>query len=79
MGGWTVAIAAILLIPLLTKAPWTVGDFVFAGVGLFGCATAYELATRNTNSKARRIAVAAAILVFIFLVIGWAATGPDGR
>lgn len=73
---WAIVVAAILPIPLLANAPWTAGDFVFAAVVLSACATVYELATKNMNNAKRRAAVGAAVLFFIFLVIGWAAAGP---
>ena len=74
--GWVLIVGTLLLIPLVANAPWTFGDFVFAGIVLFGCAATYEYVTRNMNDKWHRIAVAIAILFFIFLVIGWAAAGP---
>ena len=73
---WAVVVAAILTIPLLANAPWTVGDFISAAVVLSVCAIVYELATRNINDAKHRAAVGAAVLFFIFLVIGWAAAGP---
>jgi predicted PurR-regulated permease PerM len=73
---WMIVVVAILMIPLLANAPWTFGDFVFAGIVLSACAAVYEYATRNMSSVKQRAAVAAAVLFFIFLVIGWAATGP---
>lgn len=75
---WAIVVAAVLMIPFLAKAPWTVGDFVFAGVVLFSCATVYEFTTRNMSNKMHRIAVGLAVLAFIALVIAWAAAGPDG-
>lgn len=74
--GWTVAIAAVLMIPYLSNAPWTGSDFVFAGIVLFICATTYELVTKNMTSLKDRAYIAAAVFFFIFLVIGWAASGP---
>lgn len=74
---WAVAVAGILLIPFLSKAPWTASDFVFAAAGLFGFATLYELVTRNMNNRTHRIAVGIAIVLAILMVIAWAATGPD--
>lgn len=76
LGVWAVVVAAVLMIPLLTNAPWTGSDFVFAGIVLSACATVYELATKNMSDFKQRAAVAAAVLFFIFLVMGWAAAGP---
>ncbi|MBA3633450.1 MAG: hypothetical protein H0W58_11695 [Acidobacteria bacterium] len=74
---WAAIVAAVLMIPLLAKAPWSAGDFVFGAVVLFASATVYELATRNMSNKKHRIAVGVAVLAAIALVIVWAATGPD--
>jgi uncharacterized BrkB/YihY/UPF0761 family membrane protein len=77
LGLWSILVVAILIIPFLTKAPWTASDFVFGGVGLFGFATIYELVTRKMVNKKHRIAVGVAIVIAIMMVVGWAATGPD--
>lgn len=73
---WAVVIAGVLLIPYLANAPWTGSDFVFAAIVLSGCAIAYELITRNMTQAKDRALVGASVLFFIFLVIGWAASGP---
>lgn len=73
---WAAIVAAILAIPLLARAPWTGSDFVFAGVVLFGSATVYEFATRNTRSTTRRLAVGAAVLAIVVLIWAWAVAGP---
>ena len=73
---WIFVVAAILMIPFSAKAPWTGSDFVFASIVLLGCATAYELITKNMQNKIHRIAVAIAVLFLIALVIAWAASGP---
>ena len=65
------------MIPLLTKAPWTSGDFIFAGVILYSLATIYELTTRKMTNNKHKLAVAVALLAAIVSIIGWAATGPD--
>ncbi len=74
---WAIFIAVVLMIPFLTKAPWTTSDFVFGAIGLFGFATMYELVTRKMNNKNHRVAVGVAIVMAIIIVIAWAATGPD--
>lgn len=73
---WALVVAAILMIPLLAKAPWTVGDFVFAGVVLFGAAALYELVTKNLSSKNHRIAVGLGVLAVVVLIWAWAVAGP---
>ena len=73
---WAVVVVAVLMIPFLTNAPWTGSDFVFAAIVLSVCATMYELVTRNMSNGKYRVIVGAGVLFFIFLVIGWAASGP---
>lgn len=70
---WAIVVVGILMIPVVTKAPWTSSDFIFAGIVLFGCATVYELATRNMSNRNHRILVGIAVIAFIGLVIAWAA------
>ena len=77
LGVWAVVVAGILMIPFLTQAPWTKGDFIYAGAALFALATIYEITTRNMKNVNQKIIIAAALLGFIVLIIGWAATGPD--
>lgn len=74
IAAWSAA-ALVLLIPLVAGAPWTVSDFVFAGVLLFGSLGAYELAARMTGNTAYRagagVAIAAAfLLVWINAAVG---------
>lgn len=73
---WAMIVVAILMIPLLTKAPWTGSDYVFAGIVLSLCAITYEMITRNMSNPKQRAAVGTGVLFFIFMVIGWAASGP---
>jgi hypothetical protein len=70
---WAVVVAAVLMIPLLAKAPWTGSDFVFAGVVLFGLAIAYELITKNMTNPKHRIAVGVGAFFVIVLIQAWAA------
>ncbi len=69
-------VGLVLSIPFLSNAPWTGSDYVFAGIILSLCATVYVFATKNSNNVQRKVAVGVGILFFIFLVIGWAASGP---
>jgi uncharacterized membrane protein YiaA len=73
---WAIVVGIILLIPLLSNAPWTVSDYVFSGLVLSVCALGYVFSTKNSNNGKRKVAIGAGILFFIFLVIGWAASGP---
>lgn len=67
---WAAVVAALLMIPLLGRWPWTVLDFVAGGALLFGSALAYELATRNAHNPRRRMAVAVAVAAIALYV--WA-------
>ncbi|NBB87032.1 MAG: hypothetical protein GVY12_12570 [Bacteroidetes bacterium] len=69
---WTVA-ALLLLLPLVAmqftdEVHWTLGDFVVAGVLLFGALGVYEGTVRTTGEPAYRAAVGAA-LAGAFLLI----------
>lgn len=69
---WALVVAAILAIPLVFRAPWTIGDFIFAGVVLFGAASIYEFVTRNIYNATHRILVGLAVAAVVFLIWGWA-------
>lgn len=64
--GWG-GVALILLLPLVTRAPWTLFDFIAAGVLLGGAGLVLELVMRASGSLAYRagtcLAVAAAVLL----------------
>lgn len=84
MSRWQIAtwIAAvlILLVPLVAmqftdEVNWSVGDFVFAGVLLFGALGAYELAARMTGNTTYRAAVGVALVAAFLLVWVNAAVG----
>jgi hypothetical protein len=72
---FALATACILLLPLLAGAPWSLGDFVVAGVLLFGTGVTYELVATKEGTIAYRAAVgiacaAALLLVWINLAVG---------
>ena len=78
LGVWAFIVMMALMIPLLIKAPWTVGDFIFGAVALFGAAFLYEITTRNMSNRTHRVVtglIVAGILVLIWVV---AATGLEG-
>lgn len=64
--GWG-AVALILLLPLVTGAPWTLFDYIVAGGLLGGAGLVLELVVRTSGSLAYRagagLAVAAAFLL----------------
>ena len=66
------------MIPVLGKWPWTVGDFVFGGVVLFGAAAIYELVARRLGKIAYRAAVGLAVATALLLVWINAAVGIIG-
>jgi hypothetical protein len=70
---WTVVVALILLIPLVamqftSEVNWTLSDFVFAGVLLFGTGLTYELVARKAGGIAYRAAVGVALAAAFLLV-----------
>jgi len=67
--------AMLLLVPLVAmqftaEVMWAPGDFVAAGVLLFGAGMAYVLATRRTRAARQRVVVGA--LVLGVLAVVWA-------
>jgi hypothetical protein len=78
LGVWAILIAVILVIPLLTKAPWTGSDFIFGAVILFGAAVVYELITRNMNNRRNRVIAGFAVFLVLSFVWVGAATGFEG-
>ena len=70
-----VAATLLLLLPLVAGAPWDVGDYLFAGILLFGSLGAYEIAIRISVDNAYRagagVAIAAAfLLIWINAAVG---------
>jgi hypothetical protein len=73
--GVALTTAFILLIPLLAAWPWSLADFVIAGVLIFGTGLTYVLVARKAGNIAYRSAVgvalaAAFLLVWINLAVG---------
>jgi hypothetical protein len=73
-----VAVALLLLIPLIAGFPWTRIDFVVAGVLLLGTGLMCELVLRLVKKIEYRIAIIAVILVALFLVWAELAVGLFG-
>lgn len=69
--GIVLAVAIILLIPLIAGFPWTLLDFVVAGVMLLGTGLLCELVWRKVNKIEYRIALCGAVLATLVLI--WAA------
>lgn len=66
---FAIGTAAILLIPLLGRWPWTLSDFIIMGILIFGTGLAYELIVKKVGKKHR--VVIALVLLATFLLI-WA-------
>ncbi len=62
------ATAFILLIPLLAAPAWTLADFVFAGVLIFGTGLTFVLVARKVGNIAYRAAVGVALAAAFLLV-----------
>ena len=70
---WAVAVALILLLPLLAmqvtdEVVWDLADFAIAGALLFGAGLTYELVARKMGSIAYRAAVGIAVATALLLV-----------
>ena len=77
------ATALLLLIPLVAmqftqEVVWTLSDFVFAGVVLFGAGLTYVLIARKWDNTAYRLAVGVAVAAGFLLVWVNAAVGLIG-
>lgn len=67
--------AAFLMIPLLARFPWSLGDFIVMGALLFGTGLAYVFISRLSDNTAYRAAVGLAVatgflLVWVNLAVG---------
>ena len=76
--GIVLAVAVLLLIPLIAGFPWTRIDFIVAGVLLLGTGLACELVLRTVKRTGIRIAIVAAILLALFIVWAELAVGLIG-
>lgn len=73
----------LLLIPLTAmqftdEVVWTLSDFIFAGILIFGTGFAYTLITRKSGQIAYRVAIGFALLTGFFLIWVNAAVGIIG-
>ncbi|HQQ82665.1 MAG: hypothetical protein U0289_14090 [Cyclobacteriaceae bacterium] len=67
------ATLTVLLVPFIamqftSEVNWSPGDFLVAGVLLFGAALLADLALRKIRSKGKRMAVVAIIMMALILV-----------
>lgn len=65
--GWG-GVALLLLLPLVTGAPWTLSDYVFAGGMLGGAGFVLELAARASGSRYYRAGAVVAVAASVLLV-----------
>ena len=72
------AVALLLLVPVIAKFPWSPIDFITAGVLLLGTGLLCELVLRKVRKIEYRIAICGAILVALFLVWAELAVGLFG-
>jgi hypothetical protein len=83
MAAWAVA-ALVLLAPLVAmqfteEVNWTLSDFIFAGVLLFGALGLYEVTVRKTGNTVYRAGVGAGLAAAVLLLWANAAVGiTDG-
>lgn len=63
----------ILLLPLVAGAPWTLGDYIFAAILLFGSLAAFETIARRTDNIIHQVGVGLSIAATFLLIWGNAA------
>lgn len=73
-----IAVALLLLIPLIAQFPWSRFDFIVAGVLLLCTGLACEIVLRTVKRFEYRIAICAALLLALFLVWAELAVGLFG-
>jgi hypothetical protein len=65
--GWGAAVA-LLVLPFVAKAPWTLSDYVFAGAVLAIVGGLFEVAVRTSRNLAYRGGIALALATSLLLV-----------
>lgn len=76
--GIVLAVAILLLIPLIAGFPWSRTDFIIAGVLLLGTGLLCEVVLRTVKKIEIRIAIVAAILLALFIIWAELAVGLIG-
>ncbi len=69
---WAVIVGGILMIPLIAQFPWSMGDFILAGLVLYGAAAGYEITASYFKKRLFRILIAIGAISGVILVWGWA-------
>lgn len=72
IGVWALVVAGVLMIPLLSNAPWTGRDFVLAGAVLYGAAVVYETIAHHMSTRMGRVVVGMAVLFAVIAIWAWA-------
>lgn len=72
LGIWAIVVALILFVPFITKAPWTLLDYVFAGIVLYSLFMIYTIATHKTKKTIYRALTAVVLLTVLILIWAWA-------
>lgn len=67
------ATLAVLLVPVIamqftSEVNWSPGDFLVAGILLFGAALLADVVLRNIRSKGKRIGLLAVIIIILILI-----------
>jgi hypothetical protein len=80
---WAAITGGILLIPLIAMqfsedVTWTVFDFIFAGILLFGAGLAFELVTSRMRNTAYLAATGVALGAGVLLIVVTGAVGVIG-
>jgi hypothetical protein len=66
--GIVIAVAFLLLVPLIARAPWSRFDFILVGVLLLATGLMIEIVLRAVKNTKHRIAICAAILAAFFII-----------
>lgn len=79
--GWSIPVI-LLLLPFVANAPWTLSDFIVAGLLLGSVGLAFEFIFRRSNSPTYRLG-AAVVVIAAFLTV-WVngavgMIGPEGN
>jgi Kef-type K+ transport system membrane component KefB len=69
---WAFIVAGVLMVPLLSHAPWTGSDFVFAGIVLFSSAALYEFSADKIKNRNGRIVIGIAVALLVLAIWAWA-------
>jgi hypothetical protein len=77
------ATGALLMIPLIAMqfsedVVWTLSDFIFAGILLFGTGLTYKVITRKSGKTIYRVAIGFALFTGLFLIWANGAVGIIG-